>query len=898
MVNLMQRRRAMMAYPYVRKRTSGAVVHFEDAAEKNLRHCMVNIEPVQAGSGDPSPENVRPISGWTGIKVTREHEGEEEVYSIEFPAMGKNLFSGKSDRIGHGLSDDGNHVENANYNTWKLTLPSGEYIISGFDSGTGSNKVLRECNYDSDGNMISFYKSASSGASKAQLSFTVPENTSYVLFSIRNSMSDIQVELGSTPTAYEPYNNTVYGGTLDVTKGVLVVDRAVQLLDGAGRILKGSQGGFARYSITPQDIIEFNRGGYASSHFIVSDIPIGSNNKNNVISGHPNGNLYLRADEFETVDDLRDFLSSNPVTYCGYLVTPITYHLTPTQVTALLGTNNIWADTGDAAVTYLSPKPTFEEKVPINSASSYKAAMRQYFRIHGATTATPEQLTALCDKWYSKYRNGWNGYTEFPLPDTVTGSDTGSYGTKKGSNAGLVAEPSTDTVAGRDDYAGLPQFAPTDCNWVLDDEGNILVTDIDGVTDNFERDNPNRFVGVLQMSMYHYWYDTDTTYVHGLSDAPLPFANIKPYPEAVKLDGTMRPWVCHSKYLSKTINGRMTCCSGNIPTAFISHNTLVTLPDSIGPQYSGGTETDWSFLYLMAMIKYGAITLDNNIQGCVNHNYQYYSALGETDVKRVLLTTAQAANFPVGSSVIIGTYNGSSTDRGTAANYSITTNSGALVTAVENVTIGGTTYGAVYVDTPNTFNTTANGSAVQGSTIISTWHWRTGTTDKVKGNDGSIVNSKNGKYPAKLQGIEYAMGGYEVSADSIMNIKDGVYEEYIAKRTAYQATSVTANMVKSTLTSLQPEANAWQYIRRQEYDGETGIFFPTDTAGASGKFTRDGFYKNGTSQYTTGTRENLRFGTLNHGVGNGGLSSLHGNHALSSGNWGCLSRLSPNGNRG
>ena len=29
------------------------------------------IEPVQSGSGDPSPSNVRPITGWTGATLTR-----------------------------------------------------------------------------------------------------------------------------------------------------------------------------------------------------------------------------------------------------------------------------------------------------------------------------------------------------------------------------------------------------------------------------------------------------------------------------------------------------------------------------------------------------------------------------------------------------------------------------------------------------------------------------------------------------------------------------------------------------------------------------------------------------------------------------------------------------------
>lgn len=39
------------------------------AANMPLKGLTVNIEPVQAGSGDPSPDNVRPITGWTGVNV-------------------------------------------------------------------------------------------------------------------------------------------------------------------------------------------------------------------------------------------------------------------------------------------------------------------------------------------------------------------------------------------------------------------------------------------------------------------------------------------------------------------------------------------------------------------------------------------------------------------------------------------------------------------------------------------------------------------------------------------------------------------------------------------------------------------------------------------------------------
>lgn len=47
----------------------------------------VGIEPVQSGSGDPSPENIRPISGWTAANVNvspTTSAGDGTTYTIEF----------------------------------------------------------------------------------------------------------------------------------------------------------------------------------------------------------------------------------------------------------------------------------------------------------------------------------------------------------------------------------------------------------------------------------------------------------------------------------------------------------------------------------------------------------------------------------------------------------------------------------------------------------------------------------------------------------------------------------------------------------------------------------------------------------------------------------------------
>jgi hypothetical protein len=45
------------------------VVHFTESVRNKLLSLLVSMEPIQSGSGTPSPDNVRPISGRTGLAI-------------------------------------------------------------------------------------------------------------------------------------------------------------------------------------------------------------------------------------------------------------------------------------------------------------------------------------------------------------------------------------------------------------------------------------------------------------------------------------------------------------------------------------------------------------------------------------------------------------------------------------------------------------------------------------------------------------------------------------------------------------------------------------------------------------------------------------------------------------
>lgn len=84
--DMMRLRRGILLNTPHEEPASGAVASFATEVQK-LKECVVNIEPVQEGTGDPSPDNVRPISGWSEAKVYDDPKyGGTVWWNQQFPA--------------------------------------------------------------------------------------------------------------------------------------------------------------------------------------------------------------------------------------------------------------------------------------------------------------------------------------------------------------------------------------------------------------------------------------------------------------------------------------------------------------------------------------------------------------------------------------------------------------------------------------------------------------------------------------------------------------------------------------------------------------------------------------------------------------------------------------------
>lgn len=470
-----------------------------------------------------------------------------------------------------------------------------------------------------------------------------------------------------------------------------------------------------------------------------------------------------------------------------------------------------------------------------------------------------DSLTNICNRFFAA------------AAKSVTGTYTSQFykyessntpiGEKQDANAELTCTPSTKAAAGTDDYATLPLFACFDVNYTID--GTTLepvILAIKGVYGSFSSAPAASLVGVMQMTGWVRRTSTDTT--KKVEYRATEETGFKPLPEAVRAaDNTVRAFVIHAKYAAGyNSEGKLSSVSGVQPatqrsgstgSTSISHNGQIAKWREWGNQYCGSSLCDVAFIQLMLEIKYATLGSAQVLAGCRSYAGSYTAAVAETGVTRVLLTAAQGVYFIVGSCVSLGSTN----DRAKATTYDVCDI--VKVASVEDVTVDGTAYKAVNLDTETPFNTTTG-------TYITAQPWQTGSTDDVPGNDGSPNNNTNGKEPCKIQGIEVMVGAYEALGDTTLYEDSEKYAVYL-NRKASEIASGGSGTNPVTVGTIPKETDAgWKYIAElnwDENDGEAYMLAQT-FAGSSTTGYRAAVYRDGAA--TTGWREWLSFGCLDY----------------------------------
>ena len=327
---------------------SGPIVEIEASETDKIKSLSVALEPIQEGSGTPSPDNVRPISGRTecvtyvsGINVWDEEWENGYLSSTGQPASDPTAIRSKNFvRV----------VPNTTY-YGKSPVPMGIRFYDESQTFVGT-------------------------ASVNNATFMTPSNAQYLKFYCANTATynnDISINYPSTDHDYHAYNGTtyttdlgrtVYGGEVEQVSGALTDKMAMADLGTFTWQKYGTYSDMDRYISAGIDSTAKD----GETNAICSIYPLKWEANGFVIGGgSAKLSVLTELGQYSSVADFKTAMSG--VQLCYELATPQTYQLTPTEVALLKGNNNVWSD-GDVTLEYgqdpnVIVNPTLFEASPL-----------------------------------------------------------------------------------------------------------------------------------------------------------------------------------------------------------------------------------------------------------------------------------------------------------------------------------------------------------------------------------------------------------------------------------------------------------------------------------------------------------------------------------------------------
>ena len=345
---------------YMTEIATGAIASFDDGADNiPMKSLLVNIDPVQSGSGDPSPSNVRAINGHSAVNV---YKGGRNLYNASVQRINSDFTSRSGDVFTVAWTNGAIQISGKTLDgTFLQTFPAGTYTVKLAGSGSISNIIVQIASKSTNNALKTIY-----GPQNAY-TFTATEEFYVVIYGNYNNPGTatftVQLEAGETAHDYEAYKSftdltislgqTVYGGTLDVVSGEGTDD--MKLVDLGNYTWLGSNGVFyirLDDAYAPYNDYDFIAKAVCSNYKVMSRNALYTNTNNNAFSIHKTDHVYftIRDNSYTAASAFQSAM--NGVNLCYQVATGTALTLSATEVDTLLGANNIWADTGDTTAEY------------------------------------------------------------------------------------------------------------------------------------------------------------------------------------------------------------------------------------------------------------------------------------------------------------------------------------------------------------------------------------------------------------------------------------------------------------------------------------------------------------------------------------------------------------------
>lgn len=378
-------RRGSEDFEPVEKTVSGAIVTVADALEMPAKSVTVAIEPVQDLHGYENPwpagggKNLIPI-----VLSDLQTNNTNGTWTNNVYALNGMMFTVNADG---SITVNGTSTADIFFNylnsAHAKAIAAGNYVLHRTGSADINVSVGKSGAYWGAAKMADVQLSLDADATFTAYSYVASGKT------LTNFVLWPMLEAGTTATDFAPYSNicpitgwtgaeishrgadtsdpdvisitfpseagTVYGGTLDLTNGKLVVDREMVDLGtltytrmelpapvaGSGYVFRANN--FNMKANSTKCIC-------SEYPYLGSYIPLGTHDK--AIGYIYVRNICVRDDDYIDATNFANAMSGVQLVY--ELATPITYDLTPQEIAMFRGANTLWANTGDTTLTYLA----------------------------------------------------------------------------------------------------------------------------------------------------------------------------------------------------------------------------------------------------------------------------------------------------------------------------------------------------------------------------------------------------------------------------------------------------------------------------------------------------------------------------------------------------------------
>lgn len=326
----------------------GPIASFCSADKANIESLKLHFLPVQEGSGDASPQNIRNIFGWTGCNLNKAK---------------KNLFDYDENNVELNLTTTSGLTRGV-YHTGIIS--DGRYIsvsASLKDPKVKTNNTFN-LGYMQDDNTIYVSKSFISYSTglASDVTYTAPVGHEFVIIDTANTLwswnrniprYDLQIEIADSVSEFESYSGETipifwsshgveYGGYVDPVRGKLVAEYELltETWGDWGTAQDQGDGTVLRVKRFTNPVYGNSINNHHTDYCNVTKYNYANENGNPhyyIVGNSYNCRVYLPT----------DFSTDQVIQVIGKLITPIEYDITPTELKTFLDYNNFWSDMND-----------------------------------------------------------------------------------------------------------------------------------------------------------------------------------------------------------------------------------------------------------------------------------------------------------------------------------------------------------------------------------------------------------------------------------------------------------------------------------------------------------------------------------------------------------------------